>query len=122
MHSGLRHTSRRKGHTAVWRPKAAHSHSTSPHPKSPSAAARRGHECSGHGEREGESFVSRTLAEFFRFILGFLEEFSFQVVQDALEVARQGRTCIVIAHRLSTVQNSDVIVMVQEGKAADKGM
>ncbi|KAK6009525.1 hypothetical protein OSTOST_25538, partial [Ostertagia ostertagi] len=43
------------------------------------------------------------------------------IVQDALEVARQGRTCIVIAHRLSTIQDSDVIVMVQEGKATDKG-
>lgn len=44
-----------------------------------------------------------------------------KIVQDALEVARRGRTCIVIAHRLSTVQNSDMIVMVQEGRTTDKG-
>ncbi|EYC12944.1 hypothetical protein Y032_0045g1172 [Ancylostoma ceylanicum] len=50
-----------------------------------------------------------------------LDTESEKIVQEALEVARQGRTCIVIAHRLSTIQNSDVIVMVQEGKAADKG-
>ncbi|KHJ98943.1 ABC transporter, ATP-binding protein [Oesophagostomum dentatum] len=50
-----------------------------------------------------------------------LDTESEKIVQEALEVARQGRTCIVIAHRLSTIQNSDVIVMVQEGRAADKG-
>ncbi|PIO70844.1 ABC transporter, ATP-binding protein [Teladorsagia circumcincta] len=50
-----------------------------------------------------------------------LDTESEKIVQDALEVARQGRTCIVIAHRLSTIQDSDVIVMVQEGKATDKG-
>lgn len=44
-----------------------------------------------------------------------------QVVQEALEVARQGRTCIAIAHRLSTIQNSDVIAVVEDGKVADKG-
>ncbi|KAK5967723.1 ABC transporter domain-containing protein, partial [Trichostrongylus colubriformis] len=50
-----------------------------------------------------------------------LDTESEKIVQDALEVARQGRTCIVIAHRLSTIQDSDVIVMVQEGKATDRG-
>jgi len=44
-----------------------------------------------------------------------------QVVQEALEVARQGRTCIAIAHRLSTIQNSDVIAVVEDGKVVDKG-
>ncbi|VDO83814.1 unnamed protein product [Heligmosomoides polygyrus] len=50
-----------------------------------------------------------------------LDTESEKIVQDALEVARRGRTCIVIAHRLSTVQNSDMIVMVQEGRTTDKG-
>uniref|UniRef100_A0A158PCQ7 ABC-type xenobiotic transporter n=1 Tax=Angiostrongylus cantonensis TaxID=6313 RepID=A0A158PCQ7_ANGCA len=46
---------------------------------------------------------------------------SANIVQEALDVARQGRTCIVIAHRLSTVQNSDVIVVVQDGRAMAMG-
>lgn len=32
-----------------------------------------------------------------------LDERSQEIVQEALEIAMKGRTCIVIAHRLSTV-------------------
>ena len=35
--------------------------------------------------------------------------------------ARQGRTTIVIAHRLSTVQNADLIAVIQEGTIVEKG-
>ena len=35
--------------------------------------------------------------------------------------ARQGRTTIVIAHRLSTVQNADLIAVIQEGMIVEKG-
>ena len=35
-----------------------------------------------------------------------------QVVQEALEAAQEGRTCILIAHRLSTVINADSIFRV----------
>ncbi|CAJ0575491.1 unnamed protein product, partial [Mesorhabditis spiculigera] len=50
-----------------------------------------------------------------------LDTQSEKVVQEALETARQGRTCLVIAHRLSTVQNADVIAVVNEGAIVDKG-
>lgn len=43
------------------------------------------------------------------------------MVQDALDVARQGRTSIVIAHRLSTIHNSDKIIVLGGGKVLEQG-
>lgn len=47
--------------------------------------------------------------------------FFLQIVQKALDDARQGRTCIVIAHRLTTVQNADIIAVIQNGKVVEQG-
>jgi ATP-binding cassette subfamily B protein len=43
------------------------------------------------------------------------------LVQEALESALQGRTSIVIAHRLSTVRQADLIVVVDEGRIVEQG-
>uniref|UniRef100_A0A8C5LGJ7 ATP-binding cassette, sub-family B member 1A n=1 Tax=Jaculus jaculus TaxID=51337 RepID=A0A8C5LGJ7_JACJA len=43
------------------------------------------------------------------------------VVQAALDKAREGRTTIVIAHRLSTVRNADVIAGLDDGVIVEKG-
>uniref|UniRef100_A0A8D1PBJ5 Multidrug resistance protein 1 n=1 Tax=Sus scrofa TaxID=9823 RepID=A0A8D1PBJ5_PIG len=43
------------------------------------------------------------------------------VVQVALDKAREGRTTIVIAHRLSTVRNADVIAGFDDGVIVEKG-
>ncbi|XP_036184196.1 ATP-dependent translocase ABCB1 isoform X3 [Myotis myotis] len=43
------------------------------------------------------------------------------VVQAALDKARKGRTTIVIAHRLSTVRNADVIAGFDDGVIVEKG-
>ena len=45
----------------------------------------------------------------------------FKIVQDALDKARQGRTCILIAHRLSTVINADKIAVVDNGEIVELG-
>uniref|UniRef100_A0A8C5VB47 P-type phospholipid transporter n=1 Tax=Microcebus murinus TaxID=30608 RepID=A0A8C5VB47_MICMU len=50
-----------------------------------------------------------------------LDTESEKVVQEALDKAREGRTCIVIAHRLSTVQSADSIVVFQNGKVKEHG-
>ena len=42
-------------------------------------------------------------------------------VQDALEKVMQGRTTIVIAHRLSTVEHADNIIVVDQGRIVEQG-
>jgi ATP-binding cassette subfamily B protein len=42
-------------------------------------------------------------------------------VQSALKTALAGRTSIVIAHRLSTVQEADLILVVSEGRIVERG-
>ncbi|MDA8048488.1 MAG: ABC transporter ATP-binding protein [Rhodospirillales bacterium] len=42
-------------------------------------------------------------------------------IQEALARLRRGRTTIVIAHRLSTVRDADLVVTMAEGRAAEQG-
>jgi ABC-type transport system involved in cytochrome bd biosynthesis fused ATPase/permease subunit len=41
--------------------------------------------------------------------------------QDALAAAANGRTTIIIAHRLSTVKHADQILVLHEGRVAERG-
>uniref|UniRef100_A0A914XWU4 ABC transporter domain-containing protein n=1 Tax=Panagrolaimus superbus TaxID=310955 RepID=A0A914XWU4_9BILA len=50
-----------------------------------------------------------------------LDTESESVVQQALDRASEGRTCIIIAHRLSTVVNADCIAVVKDGVILEKG-
>lgn len=42
-------------------------------------------------------------------------------MQEALDRAMVGRTTVVVAHRLSTIRNADIIAVVQEGKIVETG-
>lgn len=44
-----------------------------------------------------------------------------KIVQDGMDKLMSGRTTFVIAHRLSTVKNSDCIVVLEQGRIVEKG-
>jgi ABC-type multidrug transport system fused ATPase/permease subunit len=50
-----------------------------------------------------------------------LDSESEELVQQALDVLMEGRTVLVIAHRLSTVDHADVIYTVQGGQVVESG-
>ncbi|CAB4038353.1 RNA-directed DNA polymerase from mobile element jockey, partial [Paramuricea clavata] len=50
-----------------------------------------------------------------------LDNESESIVQEALDKAGEGRTTFVIAHRLSTVRDADMIVAVKDGAVAEVG-
>lgn len=50
-----------------------------------------------------------------------LDNESEALIQAALKSLQKGRTTIVIAHRLSTVQNANQIIVLDQGKIAEKG-
>lgn len=50
-----------------------------------------------------------------------LDTESEKVVQAALDNAREGRTTIVVAHRLSTIRTADTIVAFEEGRVKEQG-
>ena len=44
-----------------------------------------------------------------------------RIVQDGMDKLMQGRTTFVIAHRLSTVRNSDCIMVLEQGRIIERG-
>jgi ABC-type methionine transport system ATPase subunit len=50
-----------------------------------------------------------------------LDTKSESLVQEALDLASKDRTTIVVAHRLSTIRNADVIVVMEKGRIVEQG-
>jgi ATP-binding cassette subfamily B (MDR/TAP) protein 1 len=50
-----------------------------------------------------------------------LDAESERIVQDALDHMRVGRTTVIVAHRLSTIQGADVIAVLKDGTIVEKG-
>ncbi|MFD1063961.1 ABC transporter ATP-binding protein [Winogradskyella litorisediminis] len=50
-----------------------------------------------------------------------VDSYSEQLMQDATEKITQGRTSIIIAHRLATIQKADKIIVMDDGKIVEIG-
>ncbi|CAM8944333.1 unnamed protein product [Rhodiola kirilowii] len=50
-----------------------------------------------------------------------LDSVSEKLVQEALEKLMGGRSCVVVAHRLSTIQKANTIAVIGNGKVAEQG-
>lgn len=50
-----------------------------------------------------------------------LDSVSENLVQEALRKMMVGRTCVVVAHRLSTIQKADNIAVIKNGKVVEQG-
>jgi len=84
----------------------------------------RGYRLSG-GERQRLTIARLLLARQRVVILdeatAHLDNTSEAAVQEALTEALQGRTAVVIAHRLSTVRSADQILVVEAGRIVERG-
>jgi ABC-type multidrug transport system fused ATPase/permease subunit len=53
--------------------------------------------------------------------LSFVDAKTEQAIQDAIDEALKGRTCFIIAQRLSTIKNADRIMVLDNGEIIEFG-
>ena len=77
------------------------------------------------GEKQLLSFARAILADPRILVLdeatASVDTITEQKIQSAIDTIIHGRTSIVIAHRLSTVRNADLILVVDDGKIIEQG-
>ena len=77
------------------------------------------------GEKQLISFARASLADPRILVLdeatASVDTLTEQKIQTAIETIIQGRTSLVIAHRLSTVRDADLILVVNDGKIVERG-
>jgi ATP-binding cassette subfamily B protein len=77
------------------------------------------------GQRQLVSFARALVADPQILILdeatANIDSFTEQAIQKALKVLFQGRTCMVIAHRLGTIRDADRIIVLNQGRIIEQG-
>ena len=77
------------------------------------------------GEKQLISFARAILADPRILVLdeatASVDTLTEQRIQSAIDTVIEGRTSLVIAHRLSTVRNADLILVVRDGRIVEKG-
>ena len=77
------------------------------------------------GEKQLISFARAILADPRILVLdeatASVDTLTEQRIQSAIDTVIRGRTSLVIAHRLSTVRNADLILVVRDGKIVEQG-
>ena len=77
------------------------------------------------GEKQLISFARAVLSDPKILVLdeatSSIDTFTEQLIQNALDTVIEGRTSFLIAHRLSTVRNADIILVVRDGKIVESG-
>jgi ATP-binding cassette subfamily B protein len=77
------------------------------------------------GQRQLVSFARALVADPQILILdeatANIDSFTEQAIQKALKVLFQGRTCMVIAHRLGTIRDADRIIVLNQGRILEQG-
>jgi ABC-type multidrug transport system fused ATPase/permease subunit len=77
------------------------------------------------GQRQLVSFARALLADPRVLVLdeatSSVDAYTEVIIQRAMDRLLEGRTCVIIAHRLSTVRDADLILVVDDGKIVERG-